>query len=1482
MPIILVNIPYIQRQITAIATKELSEHLGVPVQIGKVGISWFNRLTLDDVYLEDESGQPLLEANHLAAGFEMIPFMQGRFVFTTIRLFGFNIHLSKKSQEEPLNLQFIIDAFSSKDSPNRNPDIDLQFNSILIRRGNFTYHVANESKKDDRFDPNHIDIQNLNANITLKAFNKDSINANIKRLSFKESSGFTMEKLSMNLVSNPDSTFIDNFRIKLPRTDLRIDKATISHNKIETLSHLLNDAPINLRITPSMICLQDLSPFMPVFINFADDIELSAEATGYLNNINLQDLTLKYSDKMLFTGKMELRGISNPEEAYLLGRVNRMYITTEGLEGIVNNFSERPITLPQPVKQLGTIHFNGEISGFFDNLVAFGEISSAIGSIKTDILFGSNPKEGIATYVRGHMETDGLLIENLFEENNPYGNIQFTIDLDTHRPPNGQFSGNIRGDIEEVDFRDYKYKNILLSGNFKHNGFDGFIHINDPNGELSAEGMFQHQGQHSVFNFTANAQNIRLDSLNLSSQYENPLLSFSINADFTGNNIDNIAGSLQVDSFSFKTTPHDFFLKKLEIAAKGHLEDRQLTIKSDLFNGEVTGTYSFTTIIPSLMNTFREYVPAVINTSYQEQAAKENNFSLLLTFENTENLSNTFKLPFSIINQGRITGHYNNRYNKFRLEAWFPKFNIGNAMFESGHLVSDNPNEEVALQLNATNYNPKGLRNYLKLKFDAKNNRMNSRIEWANNKEQLFKADLITSTYFAEEKDEKGNSFLRTEISIDQSPLIIKDSLWNMGPAAITVQNNRIDIDNFTIGNERQYAHFDGVISKNPLDTLQLDLNKIELSYIFETLNIPVLQFGGEATGTFYINDLYSSRMLNTDLEVQNFSFNQVHLGRLNLFSEWDDAQRGILMLGSIYKNDSTWTDVSGYIFPVKPNEGLSLHFDANDVDIAFLHPFLEKVATNIQGHGFGQVHLYGPFKELTVEGNAYVKEGGLGIDFLNTYYTFSDSVFMDSKAIHVQNATVYDKFNNSAKVNLTFNHQYFKDYNFTANVQANNFLVYDKAEKDNPMIYGTVFGSGAVDINGNKDLVNFDINMQSAPRTSVNFNFMTNSASDEYNFITFIDKKTIPNLHTIDTDSIPISTITPEEGTEMRMNFLLDITPEANVELIMDPTAGDRIKGNGSGSVQVQYGTKSDLRIFGGVQIVDGNYNFSLQQLIHKNFKIREGSTIDFQGDPYNANMNINATYNLTANLGDLDEALLLETARASVPVNCVLMLDGRLRSPDISFDIEFPGSTDELQRQVRSLIDTDEMMMRQIVYLLVLNKFYTPDYTKGYGSNEFNAVASSAISSQLSSILNSFTDKVQIGTNIRAGQEGFNENTEVEMLLSSQLLDNRLIINGNLGYKNSTIENNNVFIGEFDLEYKLTPSGEIRLKAYNHANDMNRYLKQSLTTQGVGIMFKKEFTHPSELFRRKKRNFSPILEQPTLIMPTDSTTSTGITKEL
>jgi hypothetical protein len=712
---------------------------------------------------------------------------------------------------------------------------------------------------------------------------------------------------------------------------------------------------------------------------------------------------------------------------------------------------------------------------------------------------------------------------------------------------------------------------------------------------------------------------------------------------------------------------------------------------------------------------------------------------------------------------------------------------------------------------------------------------------WTNDNKEKYEAEINVSALFL------GDS---TEIVIQPAQIAIRDSLWNIEPALITVANGNIHIDNFLVTNNKQFLHIDGGISGNPQEKLTLDMKDIEISYIFDMTSIEKLRFGGKATGTINARELLDNRIIEGRIEVQDFSFNNAPVGKLNLSSEWDDDRRGILLLGTVYSSDSTWTDVNGYIFPVGDNQGSSLYFDANDLNIAFLLKYLDAFSNKVSGRGFGNAHLYGSFKDVFIEGTTFVKDGNIGITVLNTDYLFSDSVRMDKNSITTKNMVISDKEGNTGTLSLNFQHNNFKDMKYDLNLIINKMLVYDVTQRMKPQIYGKVYASGTAQIEGTEDYININANARSETGTSVGFNFMEHSTAENYDFITFINKNEKKNSLLSGQE---IEKKKSDADMDYNLDFMINATPDATFELILDPLSGDKIQGNGIGNLHVLYGKRTDIQMFGNFNIESGIYNFSLQQLIRKRFNIRNGSTVSFNGDPLNANLGIVASYNLTANIQDLEASLVYETANTNIPVNCILNLDGALQNPTISFDLQLPNSNSELERQVRSFIDTEDMLTRQIIYLLALNKFYTPDYSRNeFRTNEFSAVASSAISAQLSNILSSISDKVQIGTNIRSRQDGIKD-TEVEMILSSRLLNNRLLFNGNFGYKDNEIQHN-AFVGEFDLEYKLNRSGEISLKAYNHANDLYTYTK-SLTRQGVGVIFRKDFSIFSDIIRRRKK---------------------------
>ena len=577
-------------------------------------------------------------------------------------------------------------------------------------------------------------------------------------------------------------------------------------------------------------------------------------------------------------------------------------------------------------------------------------------------------------------------------------------------------------------------------------------------------------------------------------------------------------------------------------------------------------------------------------------------------------------------------------------------------------------------------------------------------------------------------------------------------------------------------------------------------------------------------------------------------------------------------------------------------SEELDITFVADRVRVGFMQPFMSAFASKVDGYASGQARLFGTFKYIDLEGDVFADSLALKIDFTNTEYLCSDSVRLRPGLITVRNAEIRDSYGHTARLDGDVRHVFFKQPSFDFRVRdARDFLCYNVGSKESPDWYGTIFGNGGAHISGEPGVVNIDVNMATASGSSFTFVLNDMLDADEYSFITFRDRTPVQVVDSVvGIDAIPPAVLeyqkrmtaqAQDEPSDYNMDFRVDITPAAKIILVMDPVGGDEIKAFGNGNLRLTYGSaNNDLRMFGTYTLDRGSYNFTLQDIIIKDFTIDEGSKISFHGDPYAAQLDIEAVYSVNANLSDLDESFLQDRDlnRTNVPVHALMKVTGDMRQPDINFDLRFPTLTSDVYRKVRSIVSTEEMMNRQIIYLLALNRFYTPDYMSTTKGNELFSVASSTISSQLGSMLGKLSENWTIAPNLRSDRGDFSD-VEVDVALSSRLLNNRLLFNGNFGYRDKSL-NTNQFVGDFDVEYLLNRRGTWRLKAYNRYNDQNYYLRSAATTQGVGIMFKRDFdsllSWLKPLRRKKDKSRTDSVAAPAAL-PADSVAEPSVLLE-
>ncbi|MDR2087299.1 MAG: translocation/assembly module TamB domain-containing protein [Dysgonamonadaceae bacterium] len=1451
LPAVALQIPYIQQEISTAVTGYLEKKLNTEIHIDHFELKPFNKLTLKNVFLKDQAGDTLFTAKRISAGFDLIPLFKKKFRFHSVQLFSFNLHLNRENPEAPLNIQYIIDAFRSDDNEENAP-VEVNIKNVNLRRGNLTYRVKTAAPTPGLFHPDDLHLQAISAKISLENLDRDAWDIRLDKLSLTEKSGFRLQRLSFHLNTAGNKARIDRLNMELPSSKVQITDIQLDYSRTKTLEEM----PVQISIEPSTIYLKDLAPLVPALAHYDNKIACQGDLSGTINDFSFDNFLFRDNDELFLkaNGQVENIASSDPDRIHFTCHVSESMITSSAFQQLMNNNPDKKTEWPEQIQNLGTVFFNGEVSGNFNNLNASGVFDTNVGCVDVNVIWGKSPQH----FIRGQIASENLNLKQLTANDN-FGQAAFKININTILNDAKHWSGNVGASILSFDYEGYNYKNIDLSGNFTQSGFNGSLSVDDANGKLIAGGAFVLNGDNSEFKFSAQATNIHLKELNFTDKYPNSKLSFIVSADFTGNSIDKLLGNIHLNQISFSTANGSHTIDNLIVRADMQDTIKEIRIFSDIINGEITGAYSLKSFLPEIKQTLSLYLSSLFRSNTPEpRKQEENNFSFRFTLNSNENLISVLELPFTLYGRTELSGSYNSLNNTLLLEADIPQIETGGATLEAGKLKLNGMENNAQLKLNGVLLQKKNRIN-LDASFTAKDNTIHSLVLWDNAMLKKHKGKLEFTTDLSRTVNPES---LTARIDVKPSQVVFNDSAWTLSPTSITINPGKIEIDNFKVQHENQRVEIQGNISHDANEQLWVELNEVDLTYVFQALNIKALDFGGIATGKALAKDLYHTRQLTTDLDVTDFTFNKTMFGRLLLNGSWDEEKQGIKMTGNVIKNDSSSVNINGMIYPVK--EELSILFDSKNADAAFLRKYLHKVVQDFSGQITGPLRLFGELNHPTIEGTVHVENGKFKIKFLNTYYTFSDTVRCTPERIAIRNMALYDEHQNKAIADGYIQHRQLDDFRFAVKLDFDHFMAFNAGKNTNPVFFGTVFGSGKATLNGTEDLVNINVSMQNNDNSKMTLNFMEEPDVAEYNFIHFINEKdSIPagdQTHLAPVPNRPAFTEN-NSGTEVRLTLSLGITPGAAIDVIMNPLTGDKISAYGSGHLDIQYGTSTPLKVMGNYKFEKGKYNFSLQQVIIRNFDIGEGSAVTFRGDPYAAELDLNAAYTVSANLGDLDERLFLLSARNNVPVNCILLLKGPLNQPAISFDLDLPGSTSELTRQVKSYIRTDDMMNRQILYLLVLSRFYTsPEYIRSESRlNNDLSFLTSTLSSQLSNLLGSLSDNFQIGTTFHQAYEGERTNTEVELLLSSTLLNNRLIINGNFGYINNMdyyddsspgITQNNVpLVGDLDIEYKLTPSGNIRLKGFNHYNYRNYYSITPEWTQGIGILFRKDFNYIRDL---------------------------------
>ena len=1442
-PFILLTNNKIQNYIIHQLTEYLEESTGAKFEIGHVSLKFFNKLSLQSVYAGDLSNEKILSIDNIDAKINILSLLKGDIYVENIEADNLFANLYADSTGT-LNIQFLIDALTpaeKKKTPN------LIFPIITLNNASFRYtnHSAPaQNMKKWQFNANDIAIDSLFTQIQFSLTNQSNLDANINYLSLKEKSGFRLSHLS-TYVELTDSSFIIPFaNISLPNTQLVTDSTIILLTRNDDNKVNWAKTKFKFNISEANINLSDLKHFIPEFEQLKKHTSISAKIDGTLDDIKATNLKAKYGNTLSISANIEALGLPDIKQTYFKGAINHIRFDKASVQDLIANISKQPFILPDEMGNLGLCQYSGDISGYTSNLVLYGNLSSDIGSIKTDVNLKIRDNFNLFL-INGRIGSNCLHLNKLLPKsdlNSISFNSNSQIKLSTKQP----FSAQTKININTFGFRNYNYKNINIDGEITPTMFAGKFLLDDPNGYFNFNGQLAKIDNTNHFDFTAELKNLNLNKLNLIESHPNLTISLTSEADFSGERWSTMAGYANIDSLSLINGKKSYFLNRLSLNAEND-SITAASIESDIINGGITGNYTISALANHVISIASKSMPILKNL--EKNINKTNNITCTLTIEPLKPLLQTLDIPWYTTDNISIYAHLNSITNDIETRIHIPNISNGKTNIDSINFNINNENNSLNLALSATT-DLKNSHLNAAINISAANDTILTNINWDNNNTaKLFAGEFITQTALS-----SLNSQLTTNTTILPTELILLNKSWIIDQSTIWSDFNEVIVDDFKIhSNDDQFIAINGIASKNQKDTIDIQLKDISLNYIDELLpEETAISIGGIVNGSASIANTLILPEINADVISENFFFDGSYFGTAVATCNFDHSTTSLRFDGTVTNDYNDTTAILGGNYFI-PNDSLDIKGKAYGIDVAFIDYYLAEIFGRVKGNAWGDVHIHGytKKKEVAVDVAAYAQNASIYIDFLKTAFYFSDSIFVDKNTIQFGHIDVYDAEGHPGYVEGQINHNYFENVELDLNLNVNNMLIMNTTREDMESFYGKVYGTGTARIYGNEETINITCLARSDKGTNVVIP-IDNYYASENSFVIFQNINEITN-----SDNNPKIKEEPAE-TNIILDLMLDITPDAHLDLIIDSKAGDMLTGNGSGNLRVTYDINADdMKIYGTVQIEQGKYLFTFQNVLRKEFFVKEGSSLIWTGDPLGANLNIDAYYQLTADLAEiLDEAVLSNTSRTSVPVQCLLNLTGLLTQPNVKFDLNLPNSEEELNRALQNTVNTDELMNRQIIALLILGKFIPPENLQNsniFTQNELYSVVSSTLSAQLNNWASQMFDNWGFGVNFRTTGEGDTRTNEYEFNFVYSPTS-RISINGNLGYRDDALSST-PFISDFDFEYKLIQSGKLRAKAYTHTNDYREF-KKGLTTQGIGLIYSENFNSLKELWQSWQNN--------------------------
>jgi hypothetical protein len=1332
--------------------------------------------------------------------------------------------------------------------------IDLENNTVA-------YTVGNKPRLEKVFDSEQLKFSKLNLIASDLFYSSELTKVTVNKFNAIDQNNFTITRFETNFTMDLHS--ITAKKIKANTTNSAIDgDLNIRYASLKSLKDSLPFTILSVNLRNSGFKNADILYFSPALIaqdffkNKTNITNISGRVNGRINNLQGKNLVIKTGRKTLLQTDFAIVGLPKAEAAYFVFPNMKLISGKQDLHMLAGSYMPQSISLPEDIGLL--INFKGKIKAFETTL----GMTSTFGT--ANLVANLDAQENFSA----NMNTNGFDMGSLLKNKVMYGPVTLIAEVNGHGLDSKTMKAQIKADVSQIYLNKYTYHNLKIDGTVSGKEFAGKVNLNDKNAVLDFDGMVNMTPNQEKYKFHLNVEGVDLQKLNFSK--DDIRIGVNATADFKGGTVDKLNGTAGITNLILTHNGKKYVLDSVLVASVNAPNKSEFNVSSALVGLKYDGTISPTSL-PDVLTQF-------INTYFPFTAAKTpkkklepSNFTFEIQLHNHPILSEVLLPQLKEFEPGIITGSFDSRKKELKLNAFMKHILYGTT--EVNELTLDVHSDSTALNYKLSSASISNSQiNFTNFLFDGKM-AYNKLLANVSSIDDLGSKKLLIQSQITKDKD-------NFKLALDPTNFYLMNNRWDIAvDNFLEFGKPGFLIHHLFLNNGKSQVNIASVNDKFN-DDLNIAIRNFKLEDITRIVQKDSLLAKGDVDGNVLLKRVNNSYGIIADANITNLFVRSVSIGNLAVKADNPTTERFDIN-AKLSGTDNNMT-ASGHFIPNGGANSLNVKADIQSLSMKTVEAFSMGQLTEASGTASGNFLIAGRTDAPEINGELTFNNAFLKPSYLNNRLELKhETVQLKTDGIYFNNFSMLDVNQHVATIDGDVKMKNFSDYNFGLHVNSKDFLLFNTTAKDNKEFFGRMIIDSKIDITGPMTLP--VINARLKMKKGSNFTFavpedkLTTDKGEDV--IEFNDSTALNSiLFRKDKTVVKKSSISGFD-----LSSIIEVDKEATLRLLMDPTSSDSLVVRGDAALSFTMDRSGKMSLTGAYNLNEGSYLISLEQVIKRKFTIIPGSTIIWNGDPLDADINLNATYAVRAAPYDLvaDQMVGLSDVEKGgykqlYPFLVQLKLRGAILKPEITFEIQLPQEEKGIlggavNQKLIMLNEDPSLLNKQVFALLVLGRFVqeNPLLTESGGTS---TLVRSTVGNFLSAQLNQLSSKVVKGVDLNFNVQSYDDyqtgqaqgRTQVEIGLKKQLFNDRLTVQlgGAVDVEGAKAQQNSAseITSDVTVEYKLTKDGRYRLKGFRH-NQYEGAIEGQLVETGAGVVYVRDFNKWRYFFKKpdRKKKMTP-----------------------